>query len=406
MGGSVTNVGYVVKAFPQLSETFIENERAVLSELGVTVDVFSLESPTAALTGPTGLDPSRLHYLVGHVLQVAHLLRWTARRPRTMVANVWTALRCRSQTMFSGALAAGWIASGLERSGAVLVHAHFGSDAASAAIPAARLAGLPVTFTIHARDIYLRNRALDVRIRAADRVVTVCQYNVEQIRAHFPGLAAHPFDLVYCGVDPQAFPCRGEHRPGAHILSVGRLVEKKGFDLLVRAVGLLRDQGRHVTAEIIGQGPQMPELQRLVDDLGVADRISLAGARQPDEIAAHLGACDVFVLPCRIDDTGDRDSMPVVIKEAMATCLPVVATDVVGIPEMVDGDVGRLVPPDDVGKLARAIEEILDLPGPERRALGRAGRKRVEDKFDLRSETLKLKAIFEQAVANHQTARR
>ena len=389
-------VGYVLYAFPQLSETFIEGERAELERSGLPVRVYSIFPPPADLAGTTTAPAGSVKYKPGRVKVALHLGFWALRRPGVTASNLRRAIRARSQTMANGVFWSGWLASQFRKDGVGNVHAHFGYEPACAGLPAARLAGLPFSFTIHARDIYVRNRGLDTRIDDADRVVTVCDYNVDQILERFPAIPRDRFDIVYCGVDPSTFACAAPppRTDEVRLLSVGRLVEKKGFNDLIRAVAELRRGGAPVVCDIVGGGELFEELVALAKELDVADAVRLTGALSPVEVAERLAACDVFVLACRIDTEGDRDSMPVVLKEAMATCRPVVATSTVGIPELVDDEVGVLVDANDPVDLARGIKALVDA-GPERRAeLGRAGRKRVEDRFNLKTETATLRRIF------------
>ena len=391
------SLGYVLQAFPQLSETFIENERMALASMGIPAQVYSIFRPAPERAGPTEIDPAAVHYVPGHATLARHFAWWALRRPLVTLAGLVRALRSRSKVMLRGLWWAAWLASGLRRDGITHVHAHFGTEPACAGLPAARLAGLPFSFTIHARDIYLRNRGLDLRVNDADAVVTVCEYNVEQLLARFPGLRADQFDLIYCGVDTSAFLCSPPNDAGGptRLLSVGRLVEKKGFQDLIRAVGLLRGDGHDVVCEIVGHGELAPTLEALVAELGLEDSVALTGAMSPTEVAGRVAACDIFVLACRIDDTGDRDSMPVVLKEAMASCRPVVSTTTVGIPELVDEEVGVLVEPDDPASLAAGIEQLIGLGADRLIAMGHAGRQRVEEQFNLVTETTKLKAVLE-----------
>jgi glycosyltransferase involved in cell wall biosynthesis len=277
------------------------------------------------------------------------------------------------------------------------VHAHFAHDPACVGLAAAGLTRLPFTFTVHAHDIYLRNRGLPLRTRKADRVVTVCEYNIAQLLARCDGLRRDRLELVYCGVDPDAFVVdeAREARAVPHVLSVGRLVEQKGFHDLIRAVAILRSEGITIDCEIVGRGALQAELEELVDQLDLGGVVRLSGPLLPDEVAKRMAACDVFVLACRIDESGNRDSMPVVIKEAMASGVPVVSTDTVGVPEMVDDEVGRLAQPDDPASLARAIAEVLALSDIERRAVGLEGRARVKERFNLHTETAKLRDLVD-----------
>ncbi len=392
----VQSVGYVLQAFPQLSETFIENERAALGGMGVKVAVYSVFHPPADTVGPTAMARDEIRYLPSGAALWWHAAKWAVRRPGVTAINLRRAVKSRSKTMVRGLLWSGWLASAFRRDGVTHVHAHFATEPACAGLPAARLAGCTFSFTIHARDIYLRNRGLDLRIAAADRVVTVCKYNIDQIVERFPTVDPDGLALVYCGVDPAAFdaPPALDHGGPLRLVTIGRLVAKKGFDDLIEAVAVARDAGVDVTCEIIGRGPLQDDLAARTAVLGLGDRVTLAGALDPPEVAQRLAESDVFVLPCRIDNTGDRDSMPVVIKEAMAAGRPVIASDTVGVPEVVDETVGLLVPPENPAELAAAIQKMAGLSVATRNELGAAGRRRVERDFNLFVETNKLKDLF------------
>jgi glycosyltransferase involved in cell wall biosynthesis len=177
------------------------------------------------------------------------------------------------------------------------------------------------------------------------------------------------------------------------VVGVGRLVEKKGFRFLIEAAGLLElDRLR-----IVGDGPLRAELQVRASDLGLGERFELVDAWGEDAVAGVLARADLLAMPSVIAADGDRDAMPVVVKEAMAMEIPVVASDEVGLPELVRPEWGRLVPPGDPQALADAITELLAL-APERRAeMGAAGRRHVLAHCDLATETAKLAALIEAA---------
>jgi glycosyltransferase involved in cell wall biosynthesis len=392
-------VAYLLLAYPALSETFIEEEVKALLALGVDVRGCTLFRPDPALAAPTGaLLDGRLVVLPGRATRLLHFARWAARHPWRTARNLYDAMRAGSRTMLWGAIAAGWLAGWLRRIGAVHVHAHFGWEPACAAVAAGRLAGLPVTFTLHARDIYVRNRGLDRRMLAADRVVTVCSYNAEQILERFPQVPRERLRIVFCGVDTDRVTPLADPRPpaGRTVVSVGRLVPKKGFADLVRAFAEVARDTEDARLDIVGDGPLRADLERLVDDLGLAGRVRLLGARPHPEALEAIRHADLFVLAARVDEEGDRDSMPVVLKEAMAAGVPVVATAVAGIPELVDADVGRLVPAGDQAALASALGELLAMPHDRRRDLGAAARQRVVDRFDVRVETRRLLDVFDE----------
>jgi len=181
------------------------------------------------------------------------------------------------------------------------------------------------------------------------------------------------------------------------VISVGRLVEKKGFGHLLDAAGLLASEAPLDRLEIIGDGPLRAELERRVRDLGIQSTVSLVGWRDPDDVRELVERADLLAMPCVVAADGDRDSMPLVVKEALALEVPVVVTDEVGLPELVQQGWGRLVPPGDARALAEAIAELLALPEETRAAMGTAGRAWVAEHCNTTLETRKLAELIARA---------
>jgi glycosyltransferase involved in cell wall biosynthesis len=239
----------------------------------------------------------------------------------------------------------------------------------------ARLLGCTWSVTVHANDMYSQRLHLEQKLSDTDRVITVCEYNRRRL-IELEGVTGD-IPIVVCGVenvDAYTGPKRID------VVAVGRLVEKKGFDLLVTAVALLEKEHPDLRVAIIGEGPEHESLQRLIDGLGLGALVTLHGAMDHDEVLEHIGSARVAVLPCRIGSDDDRDSMPVVVKEAMIRGVPVVGTDVAAMGEMLDGACGRLVPPNDPTALATAIGELLD-DADLRTTLGASARKRAIERF-------------------------
>jgi glycosyltransferase involved in cell wall biosynthesis len=400
-------IGYVVQTFPLVSETFVENEVRAVCELGRDVVLASLQHPMPGREAPTVLSDDDRFYRPARGARIAAVVRWSMRRPGAMTGNVWDAVRNRSETMLRASVDAAWIASAFRRRRVQHVHGHFATEGAAVAMATSRLLGVPFTFTAHAVDIYKRTGGLCTKSARAARVVTVCEYNIDQLMARCPTLRREHISLVYCGVDTDAFTMRAAVPSGRpfRVLSVGRLVPKKGFDDLIRAVALTREHA-DVRLDIIGEGHQRPPLEALIDELGVGDAVRLLGLQSNERVRDALAGTDVFALACVVDPTEDRDSMPVVIKEAMAVGVPVVATDEVGNPEMVDDAVGRLVPPRDPPALAAALLALAALSPEERALLGTAARARAVERFDLRGEAAKLLGVFDDAAGSVRPGRR
>lgn len=387
---------YVLKRYPRLSETFVVREILEIERLGVEVAIDALMTP----------EPGPRHPAVDEVAApVRHLprrptprevrgaaLRVVVRRPGAVVAQVIsTAGRARAAgedrrrwwRRFAQALL---VADRVRAERIDHVHAHFATAAAEVAVPAARMAGVPVTVTAHAKDVFHQaNEGLLVRrLRDAGAVVTVTEHNRDHLEQRFD----IPVAVVRNGVP--LGEVRAPHDPGTTALCVARLVPKKGVDTLLRAVALVPD----LRLDVVGDGPLRTELEALADRLGLAGRVRWHGAVTADEVQRLHRTADLAVLLCRVDEDGDRDGLPTVLVEALAQGVPVVSTDVVGIPELVrDGVTGLLVPPDDPAAAAAAMRSLIDDP-VRAAALGRAGRALVATEYDPAGSARRLSAVW------------
>lgn len=386
---------YVLKRYPRLSETFIVREILELEARGVELGIDAL---LPAEDGPRhpAVDAvrARVRYLPRRPrlrqrdVLAAHL-QLMLRRPGPWLTEAARARRLGTWRRF---LQAGLVARRARNEGVDSLHAHFATASAEVAGHAAALAGIPFTVTAHAKDVFTDTNAslLAGRVGSAGAVVTVSEHN----GVHLSGvLPQTPIRIVRNGVPPA--PAFG-HRADGPILCVARLVEKKGIDLLLRAVGALAPSRPALHLEVIGGGPLAQELQDLAQRLGLMDRVDFLGPQSPVEVETAYGRCAMVVLPCRIGPDGDRDGLPTVLAEALAHGLPVVTTDVVGIGELVeDRETGLLVPPEDSVALAVAIAELLDDASLGAR-LGARGRSRVVNDYDLPRNAAQLEDVFAQ----------
>lgn len=379
------SVAYLVDEWVTLSQTFVRNEVAELRRQGVHVELVALAR------GEVAPEPDERATYLPDLLPRTQLARI-----RALLAHPGDGMRiARAQSrirpervQYRAALPA--VAARLRSARVSWVHAHFGWEAAACAEVLAAVLGTGWSFTAHAKDIYVDNTFLGGRLARADRLVNVCRYNLDQMAMAYDTLP--PSEIVVCGVEVPQTSRRDDLV--VDVLAVGRLVPKKGFDVLVDAVAALRDRPPGLRVEIVGEGPEEVALARRVEAAGLRGIVHLMGARPHEWALARMEQARLMVLPARIADDGDRDSMPVVLKEAMARAVPVVATHVAAIPEMVDDAVGRLVPPDDAAALAEAMAEIL---GDASLAadLGTAGRERVAQRFALEGEVARLRSFFE-----------
>lgn len=378
----MTSVAYVVERFPERSQTFIHNELRALHRLGIVPVVCALYPATDADDSTADLPFHLLPSSGRHPLQLVRALgRVAARHPVGLARAVALAARHPARLQLHALLKAILIVARVGAP-ALRFHAHFARASASAAMLAAAITGRPFSFTAHALDLFVAPFDVDRKLDRADVAVTVCEYNRRYLSERWPGRGN--VVVIPCGVDPGEFDWSRHREPDIFtIVAVGRLVPKKGFDDLVRATALLVETGLPVRCRVLGDGPERGTLTDLTDSLGLAGVVELAGAVSPAEVRDALEEATVFCLPCVVASDGDRDSQPVVVKEAMAMGLPVVGTTAVGMPEMVDDQVGRLVPPRDPPALSQALAELARMSPEERRSLGSAARRRVQERFAL-----------------------
>ena len=382
-------VAYVVDKAAELSQTFVTGELEELRRQGVKVVLVAVRNGNAA---PPDVPRRVMHDYTGlRWSPRLHALAWRVLMPRRWRAMTQALRQVDSEIDGDGVprRAIAPVATWLLRHRVDVLHAHFAWRGAAAAMAIAPLVRRPWSLTMHASDIVNDRRNLDAKLAAADRLITVCDYNRKFLRDELG--VTRDVDLVVCGVQlPDARPVAAEH----DVVAVGRLVEKKGFDLLLAALAEKRLRAVIRSVVIVGDGPLDEKLRKQAADLGLTDVVQFTGAQSHAETLAAISRARVLCMPARIAANGDRDSMPVVVKEAMAAGVPVVATDIVGIPEMVDDTVGRLVPAEDPRALSKALVDVLRLTEDRRRALGEAGRARVEEKFTMSSQVAELRRIL------------
>lgn len=397
-------IAYVVWTFPVLSQTFVIEELLAVEEFGWRPTIVARSRPheeapansraAALLERTVWLDRSPRWTQAARVIRVAARHPWRA--ARCAAVAVGSASRWSVRNLWWGAL----LAALVEREGFSLLHVHFADDAGDVAFYASTLTGVPYVLTLHAVDIYV-GRFLCRKLRSATSVVTVCQYNVDQMALRCPHTNRSSVLIKYAGVDVERFRRSVPHPtgPGRQILAVGRLVEKKGFDVLIDAVSELVAAGRDVRCLVVGGGPLRRELTERIARHGLEGVVEIRGPASPDDLLTLYEAADVLAAPCTIASWSDRDSMPVVIKEAMAMEVPVVASNDFGIPELVEAGTGVLVDRDDAPALAEGLARVLDEPPDVRAAMGRAGRRVVEQRFRERDGAERLAAHWERLLS-------
>jgi len=434
-------VAYILKGYPRLSETFIAAEIHLLETLGMQLRLYSVKEgesgkrhgivsrirapltylPEATSTSGRALPAwlaGNLPRFARHHARVAirHPLRWL----RTFGMALGMSWRYREpgtvtlrKVFIKEFLQAGAIAADLQGHPEVRhLHGHFCHGATTITWFVARLTGLAFSFTAHAKDIYQKKLnpgdLLPRKMRAARFAVTCTGANA----THLATVCGDCGDLhtIFHGLDTERFsPPPSQRVPGEAplILTVGRFVEKKGFEHLVRACAELHRAGVAFRAMIVGErGEDYERIAGLVASLGLERVMTLHGPVSQEELRDIYARTDLFVLPCQVMEDGDRDGIPNVMAEAMAMGLPIVSTDISGIPELVDAGVdGLLVPSRDLPALVAAMRTLID-SAELRAAIGRAARAKILERFDSARTTRRLHALFQQALHEGASVRR
>jgi glycosyltransferase involved in cell wall biosynthesis len=393
-GRSATlRVAYVMSRFPKLTETFILREILAMEALGHRVDVFPLMRERASVVQPRAAAVvERATYLpfVSPAI-IASQVHWLRRRPRAYLGLVRDIVRGgwgSPNYLFGGLAILPKVAHAARLMAAAdtdHVHCHFANHPATAGLIVHRLTGLPFSFTAHGSDLHRDRHLLREKVRDAAFVVAISKFNADIIATEAGDDVRAKVHVIHCGVDPSEFrPADQPAGDGAfRITCIGTLHEVKGQTHLVEACRRLVERGIPVTCELIGDGPDRPTLEAQIRDAGLDGAVTLAGALPSDEVASRLRATHVLVAPSVPSRDGRLEGIPVVLMEAMATGVPVVASRLSGIPELVeDGVSGLLVAPGDVDGLVTAIARLHADPALRSR-LGACGRTVVTEAFDV-----------------------
>jgi len=385
-----SGLAYLLKKFPVFTQTFVAREIEGLERHGCLPRIYALQqAPVVAQEGfaslreRTKVIPSKLPLALSVALRGV-----SGKLPRKpFFSGAWIGVGNRRRRE------AFWLGPRLRSEGVGHVHVHFTGPAARTAWWLKRDFGISYSITAHANDFLTgvdEQPGLQRVLADASFVVAVSDYSRALLAERFP---AARIVRVYNGMHLDAAPSRHPASP-ALLVAVGRLVEKKGYPVLIDACALLKARGVDFRCEIIGDGPMKDELQSKISGLGLDKSVRLTGPRTQPEIRSSLAAATAFVLPCVEEKSGGMDILPTVITEAMAAGLPVVSTRLAGIPEMViSGKTGVLVAPGDAVAVADALETLVSDAG-EAESMGAAGRRHAESVFSDDVTIPQLLALF------------
>ena len=357
---SGNSFAYLFERFPSFVQTFVYREAEEMIRQGMNPWLVSIRKPDDP--GPLAAQmQADIFYLPEEKILRSEVdarreqgkLDWRVRKaiPRHRGGR-------DSQRMFEAV----WLAPELKARGIKHVHAHFGGMATRTAYWLRQLFGFTYSYTGHANDIFcdtdypVTNADL---ARDAKFIVTETDYARRWMEERHPFTRGKVY-RVFNGIDPSGFFPRQAAGLVPRIVSVGRYVEKKGFDILIDACAVLRDRGVEFQCDIIGGGPLQEVLERLVADRDLKNRVRIIGPRPQEDVRRALAEAQVFALACQPDPEGGSDNLPTVIAEAMFTGIPCISTNLAGVPEMIDDGVnGLLVPPRNASALAEGLERLL-----------------------------------------------
>jgi glycosyltransferase involved in cell wall biosynthesis len=399
-------MGMVLKGYPRISETFISNEIRLLEEQGIAVHIFSMRHPRETFTHKSvQAIQAQVTYLPTEFWPALHRFLWpslhTALHYPAGLAKAlhlaWTRfLRNRNWMTFKHFFQAAYLVHQARGINIAHLHAHFAHSPTSVAMFASEISGIPFSFTAHAKDIYTSQKAqLAEKIDKARFVVTCTQYNKQYLET----LSDHPQEIhcIYHGIDLELFFAHGVHRspaPPYTFMTIARLVEKKGIPDILEALSLLAQAGFPFRYLLIGDGEDKENIARRIHALNLDNQVTMPGTLPHEEVLEYFQHADCFVLGCRIAGNGDRDGIPNVLAESMALGVPVVASGVSAIPELVEHEqTGLLVDTTCPAELAAALQRMVT-DQPLRDRIIPAARRRVSEIFDNRALISELTTLY------------
>jgi len=409
-------IAYLAPEIPALSATFVYHEILALREKGFDVLPVSVHPPASPATEDCAralaaetiqLYPlGTFSFILADVAcKLSHPLRYLHAVCMLCADMAGVGFLNRAGAgLFYRFLAAARLARILEKHGCQHLHVHFAHVPTDIAMYAARLAGITFSFTSHANDLFERGWLLKEKVARSAQAMTISEYNRRFLVSQ--GANRDEIAIVRCGVDIGRFDGMVDELENGEIPvigSLGRLVEKKGFDTLIAAAGILQRSGKVFRIEIAGDGPLKAELLKQAESEGVADRITFLGAVSNDAVPGWLSGLNQFVLACRVDRNGDMDGIPVALMESMAAGIPVISTTVSAILELVENEIsGLIVPPAEPEALAVAINSLLDSPEIRSRCIA-GGKLKVEGEFSEEVNAEKLSQLFKSILSGSKS---
>lgn len=394
--------GYVVKRYPRFSETFIVNEVLAHEAVGTAIEIFALRPPVDThFQNVISQVRAPVTYLPASSVKSTELWK-TCHALGETFPKLWLALAEARHASVVDAYQAIHLAIQIRDRQIEHLHAHFASSAATVAQLAARIAGISFSVTMHAKDIFHESvNEDDLASKIADSrfVVTVSDFNRDYLVNNFG--FPDKIHRVYNGLDLNVFDFNSSFERPRKIISVGRLVYKKGLCHLVDACRILADKEVEFSCEIIGTGELESELRQQIEKLSLTQQVELTGPQPQNIVREKIVSSAVFAAPCVVGPDGNRDGLPTVITESAALGTPCVATDVTGIPEIIrHNETGFIVPQGDAVELAGRLEQLL-ASGEQRQSFANRARMFVEREFDIHKNVAHIRDLLFQPKQSH-----
>ncbi len=380
-------IGYLLRTFPQLSQTFILNEIDELERCGHSVSLAAIYRPGEGVdTSLRRFEERTLYWFDIDKSLLIWILSANMRRmflSPVQYAHLLLQYRAHGFEKFLKKVA---LAEYFVQAGVSHIHTHFAWEQVDLLRFIKRLTGIPYSITLHAADIFSEVYNLSRSVLESSFSLTISEYNRQHLISEYK-IPPQKIRVVHCGVDPDDFPVSDTHTNDEipEILSIGRMVDKKGFDILLNALKILKDKNVAFQARLIGDGPLLAELKERRDKLGLKNVVTFTGSQPHDIVKTALVNCDFFALACRQTKEGDIDGIPVVLMEAMAAGHPVISTRISGIPELVQEGSGFLVEPEDAYSMAQGLQQLI-AEQKQKSMMGKKGREIIEKEFSIKSQ--------------------
>lgn len=399
-------IAYIMSRFPLISETFILREMIEVERQGHEIMLYPLicqNQPVIHDDANNWMSRAQCSPFISLPILTENIRRF-AQTPLmyiSILAQILWHNRSSLDFMIKGVSLfpkAVYLARRMKDLGIDHIHAHYASHPALEAWIINKLTGISYSITIHSHDIYDCHSMLGPKLKNATFLAPISEYNIKYLENLLGDWVRTKCRVIHCGINPDRYmPSSPKGKDDIlKIIQIGSLHWKKGQTYLIQAMAILRDRGIPFHLRIIGEGEERVNIEKVISNYKLTSQVEMLGAKTQDEVAKLLGTADCYI------QSSISEGIPVAIMEAMACELPVISTNITGIPELVlDGETGILVEPKDVSAMASALETLYKKTPEQRLEMGKKGREWVLKEFTLEGNVRKLVACFESITSNY-----